>query len=98
MKNYLCNIMNKYMNNFYIPKINNSQHIDCSICLENIDLNNFGYCNYCNNYFHNKCYYGLMNDCINKKCALCRKDMYKHSIGNNEFKYNLFKKVIENIV
>ncbi len=92
---YIYNIMNKYVNHFYIPKYEACKNKGCSLCLENIE-NNFAYCTYCKNYYHNHCYVQLFNMKTNNKvCALCRKDLHKYSIKNTEFIYNLFTNVLK---
>lgn len=96
IKDYLYNILYKYVNELYGCKKNSCVNKDCCICLDNINSSNFSYCSYCNNYYHTHCFEQLIN--TNFKCALCRQNLFSHSIQNIEFKYVFFKHILEHIV
>lgn len=95
IQKYMYNTIHKYVTDFYITKKNSCIDKDCSICLDKINSDDFSYCNFCNNYYHSNCHQQLMEN--HTKCALCRQDLYPNSISHCTFKYNLFKKILENI-
>ncbi len=96
VKNYLYNTLYKYVNELYVSKKNNCTNKDCCICLDKINTSNFSCCNYCNNYYHVNCFEQLIN--TNFKCALCRQNLFSHSIQNIEFKYVFFKHILDHII
>ncbi len=91
----MYNTIHKYVNDTYVTKKNNCTNKDCSICLDQINSDDFSYCNYCNNYYHSNCFQQLLTN--HTKCALCRQDLYPNSISHCNFKYNLFKEILDNI-
>ena len=95
---YMYHIIYKYVNETYMCKKNNCVNKDCCICLESMNdtASRFSHCTFCNNYYHENCFIGLMEKHSN--CALCRKNLFSYSIKNSTFKYFLFKNILTNMI
>jgi hypothetical protein len=94
-KKFFYDVINQYVNEFYIELLNKSKSCECSICLDIINLPNFSYCINCNNMYHHKCCIELSK--ISNKCALCRKDLSTYVHIDTLYKYDLYKKIFEKI-
>jgi hypothetical protein len=62
--------------NYYVPKkINKNETIECTICLDIIDIKDI-HLTKCNHTFHNLCYYKYIKHKNNTSCPNCRQFLF----------------------